>query len=151
MKTLVFKLIPISTVILLSFCSLCGCKRITSQDIAGAYVRVGSGVTDSLMLNTNGSFQENVTFTNGGKWSVSGQWKFDYQIIELDKCYAAFDFEHKTIIIPPELVVMQRLWVEKNKLIKNTYEPIWMRQSGKIIEPQAPTNATGAQMKNDGE
>jgi hypothetical protein len=103
---------------------------VSSFDVAGVYLRTGSGVRDTLVLNTNGHFQQYVTYTNGGKWAVTGMWTFKYEVVDLDRCYAAFDFEHKTIIIPPELLAMQTLWVEKNKLMKNQYEPMWIRQIG---------------------
>lgn len=61
------------------------------------------------------------------RWSTTGQWVLKEQVIQLDQSYDTFDFEHKSIKIPPELVALQTLWVEKRKLVRSEYEPIWIK------------------------
>ena len=59
---------------------------------------------------------------------MSGLWVFkNFQVVQLDQSYAAFDFEHQTVI-PLKAVQMQTLWVEKGRLVKNEYQPKWLKK-----------------------
>ena len=114
-------------------CLLHGCGPLTNAVLAGSYVRTGDGIKDVLTLYTNGSFAQLVTYTNGSNWSTSGTWTFGGEVVEFSRFYSAFDFEHKSIKIPPLGVVLQPLFIErlfdKNiKLIMNDYELIWRKQ-----------------------
>jgi hypothetical protein len=106
----------------------CGCKPVTSADISGAYSRQGNGITDTLILSNNGTFQQTITYTNGNQWLKSGTWVFKSQVIELSQFDSSFDFEHKAITIPPLVFSPQPLWVEKGTLIRNEYEPKWLKR-----------------------
>src|SRR6267378_5847438 len=95
----------------------CGCKPITSSDVSGTYSRQASGIVDTITLSNNGIFSQIVTYTNGGRWTKTGSWVLKQQVVQLDESYSAFDFERKTVVIPPQLVGSQTLWVEKRRLV----------------------------------
>jgi len=129
-------------------CLLYGCGRLTIADLAGSYVRTGGGIKDVLTLYTNGSFAQLVSYTNGSNWSISGTWTIGGEVVELSMFYSAFDFEHKSIKVPPEYLAIQPLFIEKLldrkiKLKVNDYEPIWVRQqsqtNGASLEPYTST------------
>jgi hypothetical protein len=106
----------------------CDPATITRTDVSGVYSRQKDGVIDTLVLNTNGDFQQTITYTNGGKWTRSGSWEISNQVVNLGASYSAFDFEHKTIVIPPKAFSMQTLLIEKDSLVVNRYEPIWFKK-----------------------
>jgi len=112
-----------------------GCKRITSLDISGVYVRARDGVVDQVILAPNGSFQQTITFTNGGPWTTSGSWKFHGEVVELDAFYDAFDIGHShnevdgVAVIPPHFFASACfLEVQEGKLVESSVEPIWIKQ-----------------------
>src|SRR5438045_4073415 len=92
---------------------LAGCKPITSVDISGVYARSSNGVIDTIVLATNGTFHQTITYTNGGQWTNSGSWAFDYDVVKFDVFYSAFDvdpFKHSAfIVIPPKPYSMETL------------------------------------------
>jgi hypothetical protein len=113
-----------------------GCKRVTSNDISGVYTRGSNGVVDTILLATNGTFQQTITFTNGQQWSKTGSWIFAGETVEFDTFYSAFevpDFKYSAnIVIPPKSYAMQVLWVEKGRLLKNPEDLAWIkRESGR--------------------
>ena len=112
-----------------------GCKRITSADISGIYRRSNDGVIDTVVLETNGTFQQTITSASGGPWIKSGSWKFGGQVVEFSEFYEAFTYDtvkrHAVIVIPPESGASEVLWVEEGKLLKNSVEPIWLKQQAK--------------------
>ncbi|WP_150107385.1 hypothetical protein [Pedosphaera parvula] len=112
-----------------------GCNRITSLDISGVYVRARDGVVDKIILAANGSFQQTITFTNGGPWTTSGSWKFNGATVELDTFYDTFDigrYNNKmdaVAVIPPQFFASACfLEVQEGKLLRNSVEPIWIKQ-----------------------
>ena len=115
---------------------LVSCKRITSADVSGVYIRSSNGVVDTLILVTNGTFQQTITF-DGASWKGSGSWKFSGEIVEFDKFYSAFEIGpdpnkiNAVVVIPPKLGTMEFLWVEEGKLLKNSIQPIWFKQPKK--------------------
>ena len=125
------------------FLALCGCiailievcRPITSRDISGVYIRSSQGVVDTIILATNGSFQQTITYKNEGPWTKNGSWIFDYDVVRFDTFYSAFNFDsvkpEVLITIPPEPFSMEVLSVEKGKLIKNSIFPIWFKQPTK--------------------
>ena len=114
---------------------LSGCKPITSMDISGVYIRAANGVVDTLILATNGSSQQTITFTNGGQWTKNSSWKFSGEVVTFDEFYEAFEIDpSKTgnivpiLVIPPHPYSTDVLWVEQGKLLKNPEEPIWINR-----------------------
>ena len=111
-----------------------GCKRITSNDVSGAYIRSSNGVVDTVLLATNGTFQQTITFTNGEHWNKTGSWSFAGETVEFDTFYVAFDvpaFKYSAeVVIPPKPYAMEVLWVEKGRLLKKSRRPS-VDQTGK--------------------
>ncbi len=109
-----------------------GCKPVTTKDISGVYIRSSGGVLDKLVLNENGIFQQTISFTNGDQWSKNGSWLFEREIVKFDGFLSAFDvhpFEHRAFaVIPPKALFDQILWVEKGVLLKDSEQPIWVKQ-----------------------
>jgi len=109
-----------------------GCKRITSNDVSGVYIRSSNGVADTILLATNGIFHQTITFTNGQQWSKTGSWSFAGEIVEFDTFYLAFDvpdFKYSPeMVIPPKALSMEELWVEKGRLSKRPDDLPWLKQ-----------------------
>jgi hypothetical protein len=105
-----------------------GCGKITVNDVSGTYRRSVGGYTDTIILSTNGSFQQSLTNTNGGSWKSGGSWTLYYQqSAELSETFNYYDFEHQRPILPPKKWGPYRLTVEKNKLLANYEDPAWIR------------------------
>ena len=123
--------------LIISAALLAGCNRITSVDISGVYSRSGDGVVDTLTLATNGTFQQKITFTGGGVWTNNGSWTFSGQVVTFDQIYEAFEIKpdpskvYAGPVIPPRPAADEVLWVEKGRLLKNSVEPIWLKQQTK--------------------
>ena len=128
MKTSIFSYGYVSLPVF-CLCATLGCKPARETDIAGQYTRQGQGITDSLFLSPDSYFTQYIRYTNGTDWSITGAWKLKFQVIEFDRFFSVFDFENNSVAIPPKLVAIQTLRVEKNKLIKNDYEPAWERRT----------------------
>ena len=113
---------------------LAGCKPVTSWDISGVYTRSSNGVVDTIVLATNGTFQQTITYTNGVRWAKSGSWVFDFEVVKFDGFYSAFDvdpFKHTVfIVIPPKPYSNETLWVKRGTLLKDSEQPIWIKQRG---------------------
>jgi hypothetical protein len=113
-----------------------GCKRVTSNDVSGVYTRASNGIVDTVLLATNGTFQQTITFTNGGQRGKTGSWNFAGETVEFDTFYEAFevpDFKYSAeAVIPPKPYAMQVLWVEKGRLLKNPEDLPWIagKQTG---------------------
>lgn len=129
-KWAIFALIAAVAVSVLFVC----CKPITRADISGVYVRAKDGVSDKIVLAPNGSFQQTVTFTDSRSWKTSGSWKFNGAYAEFDQLYEAFELNPDAnkvdaiVTIPPQLLTDMFLEVQKGKLLRNTVEPIWIKQ-----------------------
>jgi hypothetical protein len=111
-----------------------GCKPATISDISGAYRRSTNGVNDVLELSTNGTFQQTITYTNGDRWTKTGTWTLNYQVVEIRGFYSPFTLEpfkgKIQTTIPPEECAMAAVWVEKDKLLQDesAIYPIWIKQ-----------------------
>jgi len=116
----------IGVVLMLLLCW--GCRPVGVSDVAGKYVRKSGDLEDKLELNTNGTFKQTVSSTNGVKWIKTGAWLLKKQIVQLDQSYSTFDFERKSSVVPPAEVFMQTLWIERGGLVKNELEPKWSRE-----------------------
>ena len=114
-----------------------GCKRVTSNDVSGEYIRASNGIVDTVLLATNGTFQQTITFTNGQHWSKTGSWTFAGETVEFDAFYAAFDvpdFKYSAeAVIPPKAYSMEVLWVEKGRLLKSPEDLPWIKQESKPV------------------
>jgi len=117
------------TVAMMTLCLLVGCNPLSEKQITGHYIRSNSGVSDSILIDTNGAFKQDVTFTNGSNWSINGSWKIINQVIQLDKCYLTFDDEKQTAIIPPQIVYMCTFSFEDGKLVRTELQPPWIKAS----------------------
>jgi len=104
-----------------------GCKPASKSDVAGVYLRAGSGISDTLILKIDGTFKQTVTYTNGNNWSRDGSWEVKWQVAQLDDWYEAFDFEHKRLILPPTLGGCNLL-IERGRLVKSEYEPKYIKK-----------------------
>jgi hypothetical protein len=108
---------------------LFGCSPPNQSQIAGSYVRYNQGVTDTILLDGNGTFKQDIIYTNGGSWSSIGSWKIINRVIRLDKCYLTFDDEKQSIIIPPQIVYMCTFSFDSEKLIRTELQPPWVKTS----------------------
>lgn len=116
---------------------LSGCGPLNQKKVAGYYVRSCLGVTDSISLDSNGTFEQKVIGTNGKVWTISGSWKIINQIIQLDKCFLSYDDEKQAVIIPPEIVYSCTFSLKGARLIRTELQPPWVKQT-------PPTNAIHA-------
>jgi hypothetical protein len=112
---------------MISGCFLIGCSPPNQTQIAGRYFRSYQGVTDAFYLDSNGTFKQDVVFTNGSNWSLSGSWKVINRVIQLDKCYLTFDDEKQSIIIPPQIVYICTFSFDGGKLIRTEVQPPWVK------------------------
>ncbi|MGZ4971299.1 MAG: hypothetical protein ACXWDN_00950 [Limisphaerales bacterium] len=130
MKKSRFRLLYLPLVALYAMAFL-SCSKSTKLEVNGTYIRSDGFVVDTLIIETNGSFQQTVTF-NGAHWVKSGLWKLNGETIEFDRFLMAFDvdtFKHKaTNVIPPELVSTEVLLVERGQLEKDSEQPAWLKQ-----------------------
>jgi len=95
--------------------------------IDGKYVRVRSGVSDTIVINGDGSFRQDVTYTNGGAWTKTGTWQVNCRAVHLFDCYQSFDGEKQAIIIPPRMIGNYTFVMNKNTLYGQELEPPWIR------------------------
>ena len=110
-------------------CLICfGCRPPTQAEVVGTYTRSYRGVSDTLLLNPDGTFRQNVIYTNGGTWSTSGSWKLKYRALQLDRYYMTFDDEKGTIITPPRDTSMFTFLIQNGALSKSKLQPPWLRQ-----------------------
>jgi hypothetical protein len=141
MKTFPFKYgkLPWLTVTLFAAFAVTfsGCKRVTSNDVSGEYIRSSNGVVDTVLLATNRTFQQIITFTNGQQWSKTGSWNFAGETVEFDTFYLAFDLpdfkDTPEAVIPPKSGSMAVLWVEKGRLLRNQEDLPWIKQENKTV------------------
>ena len=108
-------------------CVLIGCEPLNQNEIAGSYVRTQLGITDSISIESNGTFTQNVVLTNGRIWSASGTWVIINRVVQLDKCYLTFDSEKQATIIPPQVVYSCTFSFEGRKLIRSELQPPWIK------------------------
>lgn len=113
---------------LFAFCILIGCSPLAPKDVVGSYARSCLGVTDLITLETNGSFTQSVTFTNGEAWSCNGSWEIINQVIQLDKCYLTFNDEKQSIIIPPQTVYSCTFIISHGGLVRTELQPPWVKK-----------------------
>jgi len=116
------------------------CRPASSTDISGVYIRSRDGVVDTLILATNGTFQQTITYGNESPWTKNGLWTLNYQVVQFNTFYEAFDFEAAKgtfKLIPPESYAMETLWVERGKLVKDQVFPIWFKQPTRGRTPHA--------------
>jgi hypothetical protein len=104
-----------------------GCKPLNQTQVAGTYVRTFKGVRDQLTLNTDGTFQQAITYTNGGDWSASGTWKLHVRVVLLDKCYLTYDDLKDVIMRPPQEYYAVSFLVKKKELMRTELQPSWFK------------------------
>lgn len=106
---------------------LSGCGPLDQKRIAGRYTRRHMGITDSLLLNQDGTFQQSIGDGNGATWNISGSWKVINRVIQLDKCYLSFDDEKQINIVPPMIVYSCTFSISGDDLIRTKLQPPWNR------------------------
>lgn len=111
-----------------------GCKPITKEEVSGVYVCAQNGVVDTIVLNTNGTFDQTVMTTNAGPWTIRGSWTFNSETVSFDSFYESFEIARANgadKVIPPHRVSMGFLWIRQGRLQLDVSEtfPIWERQT----------------------
>ena len=95
--------------------------------IDGKYVRVRFGVSDTIVINADGSFRQDVTYTNGSAWSTNGTWQVNNRAVSLFGSYQSYDGEKQAVIIPPREIGGRIFVIEKDTLFGQEVEPPWIR------------------------
>ena len=98
---------------------LCGCDRVTPANITGSYTRTAPGLSENLLVKTDGTFEQTVTFTDGEKFTVEDTWTNEYRQVSLKRFYVTFDVETGKTIRPPELRYAVNLEFGQDTLVKN--------------------------------
>ena len=110
---------------------LTACRPPTSTDVSGIYIRSSQGVSDTLRLNADMTFEQTITFTNGGHWSLNGGWVMDGELVKFSGFLEAFDVDsllHKAhTVIPPKSFANGILSVEKGRLVRESEQPAWIK------------------------
>lgn len=117
-----------------SLLTMSGCDRFNPAVIAGTYTRTVPGLSETLLVNADGTFEQTVKFADGEVFSVKDSWTNQYRQVSFKRLYVVFDVETKTTINPPELRYMVNLQCGQDVLVKNA-------ESGYLFRKQAESNA----------
>jgi hypothetical protein len=121
------------------------------REISGVYVYSQDGVVDTIVLNTNGTFDQTITTTNAGPWILHGSWKLNPETVDFDPFYEAFDINRANgadKVIPPRKFSTSFLWIQKGRLQMDVSEtfPVWKKQTP---NSQGGTNASGESLRSE--
>ena len=81
-----------------------GCGQPTATMIAGAYARADGPLVETIVLNTNGMFDQTVTYSDGQSFKVSDRWTNRYHQVKFTRLYITRDVEASKVLSPPELL-----------------------------------------------
>ncbi|HLX68016.1 MAG TPA: hypothetical protein VKV04_00170 [Verrucomicrobiae bacterium] len=128
-----------------------GCGPITKEEVSGVYVCSKDGVIDTIVLNTNGTFDQTITTTNAGPWSLRGSWKLNPETVDFEPFYEAFEIERANgadKVIPPQKFSTSFLWIQKGTLQMDVSDifPIWRKQTANT---QGVTNSSAESLPHE--
>lgn len=93
-----------------------GCKPTNKSDLVGVYARNYLGVNETITINSNGTFKQNITYPDGQTWTLDDVWSQLPRGVQLERFYRTFDIEKNAIITPPDLGYAANFIKEGEKL-----------------------------------
>lgn len=96
-----------------------GCSKPTPTNIAGAYARSDGPLVETIVLNTNGTFDQTVAYSDGQSFKVSDRWTNDFRQVQFTRLYVTRDVELSKVLSPPELRYGVNFMWENGVLAKN--------------------------------
>ena len=97
------KAIVTGMVIGIAVLSVVGCDKPNSTTIAGAYARTDGPLTESILVNTDGTFDQTVTYSHGQVFTASGTWSNVHRQVRFTRLYITRDIEAAQVLSSPEL------------------------------------------------
>jgi hypothetical protein len=129
MKSYHFRLVIIwGTFVLATAYLWVGCGPYNADQVAGRYVRNYRGVIDSISIDINGRFRQDIIYTNGGQWFITGSWKVINRAIQFNEFYLSYDDEKNETRMPPLRVYSCVFVVNRYELTRTTLQPNWIKQ-----------------------
>jgi hypothetical protein len=128
-----------------------GCRPITKEEVSGVYVCSQDGVVDTIVLSTNGTFDQTIITTNAGPWVMHGSWTLNSETVGFEPFYESFDIKRANgadKVIPPRKFSWSFLWIQKNRLQLDVSDifPVWEKHA---TNSQSLTNASGGAIRRE--
>jgi len=89
--------------LILVVCILSGCAPDPSR-VPGTYVRTTPTLTETLVLKSDGTFEQTIVYKDGQEFSSKGPWELKYARMQFDDFYMTVDSDRRTEVDPPRLV-----------------------------------------------
>jgi hypothetical protein len=139
MKTILFNNLIKSLLLVAVTICLAGCKPPTKADVIGTYTHSNQGANDKIVLNPDGTFQQEVKYADGRVWTMTNSWTLINQNIQLNECYQVFDEETKAALNQPKHVGMCSFTWEGNGFSRDDGQLLWLKSSSASAPIQAVT------------
>jgi hypothetical protein len=111
-----------------------GCSKPTPAKIAGTYTRTDGPLVETIVLNTNGTFDQTIVHSGGQNFNVSDRWTNDHHQVQFTRLYITRDVESSKVLSPPELRYGVNFIWEKGVLAKNPEQGYLLR----LKQPTTP-------------
>lgn len=104
-----------------------GCGKPTPAKIAGTYVRTDGPLVETIVLNTNGTFDQTVAYSDGQLLKVSSRWTNDHRQVQFTRLYVTRDVESSKVLSPAELRYGVNFMWEQGVLARNPKQGYLLR------------------------